>query len=247
MSQQEILIADKSLNIKAPVREEDQIFEIMNQMAKNPETIGQIDSLINFKERIEKSNALKSFNQAMVKAIGSIPSFERAKQGHNYKYTTFEDINKVVKPILKENGLFMSFRTDYKEAGFIDVTAKITHEQGHSEETTMRLPFDSSGSKNSVQAVGSAVQYGKRYTQSALMNITTHDEDDDGFASTKKISEDEIERLNLGIEKAGIKLKELTDHMGVELLSDIPKDKFNDAGFYLKQIIDGKEAINANK
>jgi hypothetical protein len=43
----------------------------------------------------------------------------------------------------------------------------LSHELGHSEETTMTLPLDTSGSKNNVQAVGSSTSYGKRYTATA--------------------------------------------------------------------------------
>jgi hypothetical protein len=40
---------------------------------------------------------------------------------------------------------------------------------------------DASGNKNAVQALGSAISYGKRYTASALLNLTSHGEDDDSF------------------------------------------------------------------
>ncbi|WP_409524602.1 ERF family protein [Pseudomonas sp.] len=46
----------------------------------------------------------------------------------------------------------------------------------------MLLPLDTSGSKNAVQAVGSSTSYGKRYVMSALLNLTTRGEDDDGHA-----------------------------------------------------------------
>lgn len=44
--------------------------------------------------------------------------------------------------------------------------------------TRLRLPPDLSGDKNSIQAVGSSVSYGKRYTACALLNITSRGEDD---------------------------------------------------------------------
>ena len=46
----------------------------------------------------------------------------------------------------------------------------------------MKLPADTSGSKNVVQAIGSSVSYGKRYTMQALLNITSGGEDDDGHS-----------------------------------------------------------------
>src|SRR5690606_16446095 len=59
----------------------------------------------------------------------------------------------------------------------------LTHKSGHREETTIKLPADPSGNKNAVQAVASSVSYGKRYTAGALLNLTSHAEDDDAFAA----------------------------------------------------------------
>ncbi|HET9820175.1 MAG TPA: ERF family protein, partial [Rhodanobacteraceae bacterium] len=57
---------------------------------------------------------------------------------------------------------------------------------GHREETSITLPADTSGSKNAVQAVASSTSYGKRYTAGALLNLTSHGEDDDAFSAVKQ-------------------------------------------------------------
>ena len=44
----------------------------------------------------------------------------------------------------------------------------------------MEVQADKSGSKNVIQAVGSAVTYGQRYTLIGALGITTADEDIDG-------------------------------------------------------------------
>jgi hypothetical protein len=46
----------------------------------------------------------------------------------------------------------------------------------------MRLPADTSGAKNPVQAWGSSASYGKRYVAMTLTGIAT-DDDDDGRAA----------------------------------------------------------------
>ena len=63
------------------------------------------------------------------------------------------------------------------------VTGVLMHRAGHSMRTSMTLPFDTSGSKNAVQAIGSSVSYGKRYVISAMLNIATRKEDDNGYAA----------------------------------------------------------------
>ena len=67
--------------------------------------------------------------------------------------------------------------------GFVRVAGILMHREGHREETEMQLPIDASGSKNTVQAIGSSTAYGRRYVLCALLNIATGDEDDDGQLS----------------------------------------------------------------
>lgn len=147
--------------------------------------IDKMSKLLDMQERILNKNAEISFNQAMAKALAEIPSFEESQAGYNFKYATFESINEVVKPILSRHGLFVTFKTTFIEGG-VTVIAKVTHEQGATEETQGVFPFDKTGQKNNIQAVGSAISYGKRYMMNALLNISTHGEDDNAFKSQKQ-------------------------------------------------------------
>ncbi len=203
--------------------------------------VEKMTKILDMQERILNKQSELEFNQAMAKAMAEIPSFEKSKKGHNFKYATFESINKIVKPIMAKHGLFINFMTDFQSDNHVMITAKITHKSGHNDKTSMRFPFDPSGSKNTIQATGSAISYGKRYTMNALLNITTHDEDDDGFSTSKTIGKNEIERINNGLDKSGTGLDVFCEYMGVERLSDIKLEKYNNALVYLKAIIDGKE------
>jgi len=66
----------------------------------------------------------------------------------------------------------------------VTVTATLSHSTGHDVTTSMSGGADTSGSKNAIQALGSSVSYLKRYTASALLNLTSHGSDDDGYASS---------------------------------------------------------------
>src|SRR3546814_14616593 len=88
-------------------------------------------------------------------------------------------INAAIKPVLKRHGFALSFRTDFTNG--IRVVGVLTHSGGHKETTDFVLPADGSGNKNAVQAIASSVSYGKRYTAGALLNLTSHGEDDDAF------------------------------------------------------------------
>jgi hypothetical protein len=68
------------------------------------------------------------------------------------------------------------------------VTCILTHEKGHSEETSLQGPPDTSGSKNSIQAVGSSVTYLCRYTLLAACGLAAS-EDTDGVATNGEVTE----------------------------------------------------------
>ncbi len=101
-------------------------------------------------------------------------------------YAKWEDINDAIKPILDEHGFTLSFRPGAGADARITVTTILAHDDGHQEEATVVLPNDSSGGKNNVQGVGSALSYAKRYGAISILNITSRspaDRDDDGTAS----------------------------------------------------------------
>lgn len=202
--------------------------------------VEKMQAMLGMQERIMDKSAESSFNQSMVAALSEIPSFEESTAGHNFKYAPFEQINKIVKPILAKHGLFVNFTTNFQDGG-VYVTAIVTHKDGHREQSTGLFPFDKSGSKNDIQAVGSAISYGKRYMQNALLNITTHGEDDDGFASQKKVDAGQIKELNRGLIKADAKSSGLCEYLKVEKLSDISADDYSTAIQFIQNLIGAKK------
>jgi hypothetical protein len=116
-----------------------------------------------------------------------------------------------------KHGFALTFRTDFTNG--ITVTGVLSHSAGHREETSITLPADASGSKNAVQAVASTVSYGKRYTAGALLNLTSHGEDDDAYAASPEV---DITDWRCAIEGASDKTE--LDRVGAEIKSaNLPK------------------------
>lgn len=144
--------------------------------------VEKMERLFAMHERMELRQAVVAFNEALSEMQVELPSIgERGDAAGRYTFALWEDINKAIKPILKAHGFALTFRTDFTDG--IAVTGVLSHRAGHSESTTIKLPADPSGNKNAVQAVASSVSYGKRYTAGALLNLTSHGEDDDAFAA----------------------------------------------------------------
>lgn len=159
------------------------MMQIISRAAADPACdLDKMERLLIMKERIDKEENSRQFNSDMASMQIEMPSVAERGTGHNIKYATFEDINDVAKPIMSRYGFAVSFKVVETDRG-VRVTGLLLHRSGHREETEMTFPSDTSGSKNAVQALGSSISYAKRYIMSAMLNITTRGEDDNGYAA----------------------------------------------------------------
>jgi hypothetical protein len=108
---------------------------------------------------------------------------------HTIPFSTYEALNKVCRPIMREFGFSMRHR-HRMENGLVVTTGILTHRLGHFEEDEFAAAPDQSGSKNTIQAVGSTRQYGRRYTMISLLNIVTYEKGHDGETPGEPESED---------------------------------------------------------
>lgn len=166
-----------------PTADSTAIIQVIERAALNPDVdIDKMERLLQMQERVMDRQAMMAYSAAMAAMQTELPSIEERGQTNNGCYATLEDIVDTVRPILQKHGFAVSFRIQTQERG-IQVTGVLMHKDGHREETSMLLPADMSGNKNAVQAFGSSTSYGKRYVLSALLNITTRGQDDNGNAA----------------------------------------------------------------
>lgn len=160
---------------------------MFERLARDPSVdVEKLERLIAMQERILDRNATGAFNAAFSDMQSEIPEISERGQIKNKdgntqsKYATNEDIQKVLRPILQKFGFSLSFRTEWPDKKTIKVIGILTHREGHARESEFLSDADTSGNKNSVQALGSAISYGRRYTTLDLLNITSRGQDDDG-------------------------------------------------------------------
>lgn len=210
------------------------IISMIERAARDPSVdIEKMERLMLMQERAFERSAKAAYSAALAVMQPELPSVKerggiRDRAGKvQSTYALWEDINDAIKPVLAKHGFAISFRVSHPE-GAIAVTGVLIHEHGHSEETTIRLPHDGSGSKNAVQAVGSSVSYGKRYTASALLNLTSHGEDNDGKGaeSADVITEEQVAILRELLEATGSDHQRFLAFVKRDHLADIAADKF---------------------
>lgn len=219
------------------------IMDIIGRAANDPAfDVNKFERLLEMHERIMAKEAKAAYMTALVAMKPLLPVIERNGKITIKKkdtdiviqstaYALWEDIDAKITPILRDHGFALTFRSGVAHDGKITVTGVLGHCNGHSEETTITLPHDSSGSKNAVQAVGSSTSYGKRYTATLLLNIRTKGEDDDGQKGGEDalVGDDQIEKIFDLIKRTSADTLKFCSYMGVESVADIPRKDFDKA------------------
>lgn len=211
---------------------------MIERMAVNPNIdTDKLERLIAMKKDMDATAAKVAFNAALVRMQPELPAIEKRGESNNGAYGKWEDIQGAILPILSRHGFALSFKTVSEDKGIV-VTAILHHEAGHDDSTDLRLPADTSGSKNSVQAVGSSVSYGKRYTASALLNLRIGGEDDDAARAggNMPITDEQRDHLLKLISDKGADVARFCAFFKIEAVPDLPASKFEQA----KKMIEAK-------
>jgi len=156
--------------------------------------LDKLERLMAMQEKWEANEARKAFNAAIAKFRAECPPIKKTKQAHNSKYAGLSETVEQIKPHLEVCGLSYSWHTN-QSGGAVSVTCKVTHVLGHSDETTLFSEPDTSGSKNSIQSIGSAVSYLQRYTLASILGLAATDEFDDDGAGVDALDTDSVIEL----------------------------------------------------
>ncbi len=221
------------------------IMAVIERAALDPNVdIDKMERLLQMQERIIDRQARADFTAALAEMQPNLPVIgERGKiknkqGGVQSTYAKWEDINEAIRPVLHKHGFALNFRIEERPEDRIVVFAILSHQGGHSEETgSPPLMADTSGSKNAIQALGSSVSYGKRYTAGAILNLTSRGEDDGGVAggAGPTVSPEQFTILRDLIETSGSREAGMLKAFGAPSLEQFPAAKFDDAVAALKR------------
>lgn len=234
MSEQSLV--ERSDNAVAAHRQS-QAISIMDAVARaaaDPQTdVDKMRVLLEMKREHEADEARKAFVAAMAAFRSDPPKIEKTihvfyapRQGPpvDYWHADIGAMSEQIGAAMAPHGL--SFRWTTKQEGdLITVTCVVQHELGHSEETTLQATPDGSGGKNSIQAVGSAVQYLRRYTLESASGVVAQSGNfGDGAAQNpapQTISEEQRANLQKRLEGCGADVALFCEYMRVGALSEI--------------------------
>lgn len=221
------------------ISESNNMLAVIERASANPAVdVEKMRALLDMQKEIVRYKAEMAFTADFAAMQQDLPVIE--KNGEikvagvvRSKYPKFEEMNEIVKPILRQYGFAILFKTT-SQKGEVTVTGTLMHREGHKEMTELTLDADTSGSKNSVQSIGSSLQYAKRYIEESLLNLSRKGEDDDGArAATEFISEDQAATLIALIEEVGKDKKHDTEvfckYFKIDKVASLPAAKYPNA------------------
>lgn len=198
-----------------------------------------LKQMMDLRDREEARNAKLAFTRAVAAAKAELRPIMKTrevdytpqgKQRVNYRHEDLAGIEAQVTPILTTHGLSYRFESDNGPDKPITVTCVLEHVDGHSTRTPLSAGADTSGGKNSLQAIASAVTYLQRYTLKLALGLSVS-HDDDGKAAGDSdeppqfITEKQVMELRDLLETKGANEARFIKFINVDSLDKIYADK----------------------
>ena len=138
----------------------------------------KLSALLDMQERIVARNAAAAFNHALSRVSAHMPRVKKNGRvdlggGKGYDFARWEDMDSVVAPLLRQEGFTLAFDCQAKDGGGAIITGTLLHRDGHTRSSSIPLSLDSGAGRNNLQAMGSTLSYGKRYTTEMLLFRST--------------------------------------------------------------------------
>lgn len=189
-----------------------------------------LERLMNMRDRLKREQAEVAFRESMAALQADCPVIKKSREVRDksgkvrYKYSTLDDIVRVVKPIISKHGFSYRTETNFiKDPSAIEAVVVVTHAMGHSERSTFTVPVTASEYMSEPQTFGVAQTFAQRYAFRNAFGILTGDEDTDGRPVT--ISEPESQA----------KIAEIEEKMNV--MPDNVKNGFRTLGYTMKNVV----------
>lgn len=212
-----------------PVEEQpkDALVLVIERAISSPDfDVAKLQQLLELKERYDRNEARKAFVVAMNAFKVDPPEIvknKHVKAGQmEYDHATLDNVCKAVTKGLSEHGISHRWKIEQTDP-WIKVTCILTHDMGHSEETTLQGAADTTGAKNAIQAVGSTVTYLQRYTLLAATGLAAANTDTDGKVAVIPLDKVAANLQRIMDTKTGEELKEVFKEVYLE--AETSKDK----------------------
>lgn len=150
-----------------------------------------MEKLLAMRRELKTEWSKEHFDGAMAKFQGECPVVKKEKKvnnsaakggGFRYAYAPLDEIVRQVGPTIAKNGFSYTINSSL-EGNMVKATVRVTHKDGHSQESSFVVPTGSDAFMTLAQTYGAAMTFAKRYAFTNAFGILTGDVDTDANAS----------------------------------------------------------------
>lgn len=187
--------------------------------------VSAMSQLIALKERMDNKQAERDFSAAFVALQQEMPVIVAQSVIPNRgKYERFEDLMKVVQPLLTKHGFALSFSNDIKEGRVVE-TCHLMHVGGHSKDTSFAVKVGKADTES--QADCKAATTSKRRALLDALNIVVRQDclieegENDAETEGRFISPKDAANLRDRVEACGADKKKFLEYAEAKSFEEI--------------------------
>jgi|SRR5690554_987650 len=165
---------------------------------------------------MRKSESIKNIALALSKFQSEVENPKNTADNPYYKskYAPLQDVLNTVRPLLSKHGLSI-VQSPSGDGERISIHTMLIHESGEWIEFD---PLVLKAEKITPQGAGSAITYGRRYSLSAVLGISSEDDDDANSLETsqqaqkqqrKQLTDKQVKRLYAIANSAGVSVEDV--------------------------------------
>ena len=206
------------------------ITELLYKAVEKGTPVAELKELVALHEHMEKRQAAQAFANAMAAFQAESAPIKKNKAAevatksggaYGFTYASLDEIARTVAPMLAKHGLSYSWDT-VVNAGALTCVCTVRHVAGHGTTSSMTLPVENASGMNPQQKVGAAMTFAQRRTLSAVLGITTTDDDPDvPEADPSPITDEQLYNIEDLLEESGADKARFLTFMHVKVLADI--------------------------
>lgn len=238
MSEHQIMRAEEQLPERSGGTSD--ILRLAVEKNIDPESIQKLAELV-WKEQDRRASqefadALRAFQEECPPILKTrkVEVATRGGSAYHYRFAPLEKIDLIVKPICHSHGLAYSWDSRTDERGQMVVTCMLRHVNGHRESSSFQCPVDGAGSPtmSGAQKAASAMSYARRQSLTAVLGLTSADEDADAGQGPDPVSEEQAAELQFLLDQTDDpegNLARLLKWARIGNLADLPAAQFDNA------------------
>lgn len=200
-----------------------------------------LEKLVALQQSVQDRNARDAFFTALANFQEKCPPIKKNKSAEitsrregaksfSYKYATLDELQRHIRPYLRDEKLSYSFDVEQSNKTQLDVICVVRHVDGHSERNRFPVPVETGGRMSDAQANGAALTYGKRQALSAALGLSIEEDTDAKRVDTVEyINEEQVAAISDLIEAAGVKKYKFLEWLGVPSVAEIVVADFQKA------------------